>query len=100
MHQIQATHSVARQTALGTVIGAGFGIFATGPSLLSSGFGATVVLMAVPLILAFAVLGGGITGSLGLFRAEEASEAAAANDDEEFQAAMWDGDDARHEPAA
>ena len=100
MHQIQPTHSVPRQTALGAVIGAGFGIFATGPSLLSSGFADTVVLMAVPLILAFAVLAGGTTGALCLFRSEEANEAATTNNEDVLHAATWDPEDAHPQPAA
>ena len=100
MHQIQPTHSVARQTALGAVFGAGFGFFVTGPSLISSGFGDAVVLMAVSLILACAVLGGGITGSFCLFRAEEASETPTTNNQDVFRAATWDPEDAYQKPVA
>ena len=100
MHQIQPTHSVARQTALGAIFGAAVGIFATGPSLISSGFGDAVVLMAVSLMLAFAVLGGGITGSLCLFRAEEASESSTTNNQDVLHAASWDPEDARQQPVA
>ena len=100
MHQIQPTHSVARPTALGAVFGAGFGFFVTGPSLFSSGFADTVLLMAAPLILAFAVLAGGITGTLCLFQAEEASEAATTNNEDVLHAATWDPEDAHPHPAA
>ena len=100
MHQVQPTHSVARQTALGAIFGAGFGFFVTGPSLFSSGFADTVLLMAAPLILAFAVLAGGITGSLCLFRAEEASESSTTNNQDVLHAASWEPEDARQQPVA
>lgn len=100
MHQIQPARSVARLTALGAVFGAGFGLFVTGPSLLSSGFADPVLLMAAPLILSFAVLAGGITGALCLFQAEKASEAANANNEDVLHAATWDTEDAHHQPVA
>lgn len=100
MHQIQPARSVARLTALGAVFGAGFGLFVTGPSLFSSGFADTVLLMAAPLILSFAVLAGGITGALCLFQAEKESEAATANNEDALHAVTWNTADARQHPAA
>ena len=83
MDQAQRTPPVARQATLGALLGAGFGIFVTAPSLLSSGFAIPVVLMAVPLIVGFIVFGGGITGAICIFRAEAESEAGAAANHED-----------------
>lgn len=48
----------ARRIAwLGSSVGFAIGLLATGPSLVSSGFSGTVVLMAIPILLAFSMLG-------------------------------------------
>ena len=57
MHTKDNMLRARRIACLGSSAGLAVGLLATGPSLVSSGFSTTVVLMAIPLLLGFSMLG-------------------------------------------
>ncbi len=61
MESGDASLSLGQLMSRGAVAGLCLAIFATGPSLLSTGFAVIQVMMAVPLIVAFMLLGAGLS---------------------------------------
>ena len=80
MHLKNNMARARRIACLGSSIGFAVGLLATGPSLVSSGFSGTVVLMAIPILLSFSMLGAWFPVICRLSELDPGDDGAGANE--------------------
>ncbi len=80
MHSKNNTACARRIACLGSSVGLAMGLLATGPSLVSSGFSGTVVLMAIPILLGFSMIGAWFPVICRLSELDPGDDGAVANE--------------------